>query len=90
MTTQTLAKCKLIVFGPVAHTQQAHDMPKENDVVKVTVGVPGKIRTPEELDYAAAVKAAAQFNLPNKRLRAFAAKCQVPPEWYETDEEKPF
>lgn len=33
----------------------------------------------EEVEYIAAVRAAARFNLPNAKLRAFAATRQVPP-----------
>jgi hypothetical protein len=50
----------------------------------------GNKLTEEELEYIAAVRAGAQFHLPNAKLRELAAKCQVPPEWYETEEEKPF
>jgi hypothetical protein len=59
--------------------------PKTNGIV-----TPGSKLTEEELEYIAALRAGAGFHLPNAKLRALAAKCQVPPEWYETEEEKPF
>jgi hypothetical protein len=58
------------------------------------IAAPGKngakTYTVEELECMANAEIAAQFNLSNDKLRAFAAKNPPPPEWLQTAEEKPF
>jgi hypothetical protein len=49
-----------------------------------------KTYTMEELECMANAEIAASFNLSNDKLRAFAAKNPLPPEWLKTTEEKPF
>ena len=65
-------------------------MPKDAEEPKTNgIVTPESKLTEEELEYIAALHGAG-FHLPNAKLRDLAAKCQVPPEWYETEEEKPF
>jgi hypothetical protein len=49
-----------------------------------------KTYTAEELECMANAEIAARFNLSNDKMRAFAAKNPLPPEWLKTAEEKPF
>jgi hypothetical protein len=77
---------------PFTLSQMVYDMSKGTDQcrTKANVSVAGKTYTEEELDYMAAVRAAASCDLPGAFLVELAAKCPPPAEWLDTDEEMPF
>jgi hypothetical protein len=60
------------------------------EIAAATENNGGKTPTAEELECMANAEIAARFNLSNDKLRAFAAKNSLPPEWLKTAEEKPF
>jgi hypothetical protein len=88
----TIVYKAVFVVMPLTLPEMVYDMSNGADGsrTKATVSVAGKTYTDEELEYMAAMRVADSFNLPNKKLKALAAKCPPPPEWFGTEEEMPF
>jgi hypothetical protein len=82
----------VFVAMPLTPSQMVYDMSNgaERSRTKAIVSVAGKTYTDEEMEYMAAMRVADSFHLPNKKLKALAAKYPPPPEWFGTEEEMPF
>ena len=88
MMKATLILQGLAAVSSVSQPESCSMTQKAEPTYRVSIN--GRTFTPEELEYEAAMRVAASYNLPNDKLLALAKKYPPPQEWFDSKEECPF